>query len=61
MPSTHPEFSEATLTQLLRALRARTSCHPNNPCLIASWPGVREDRMALDIRHAARERGRLVG
>ncbi len=45
MPSAHPEFSEATLTQLLRALRARTSGHPDNPGLIASWPGVREDRM----------------
>ena len=46
MPSTHPEFSEVTLTELLRALRARTSRHPDNPGLIASWPGVREDRMA---------------
>jgi hypothetical protein len=46
MPTTHPEFSEATLTELLRALHARTSAHPDNPGLIASWPGVREDRMA---------------
>jgi hypothetical protein len=46
MPSTRHEFSEPTLTQLLRALRARTSHHPDNPGLIASWPGVREDRMA---------------
>ena len=46
MPFTRHEFSEATLTQLLRALRARTSHHPDNPGLIASWPGVREDRMA---------------
>jgi hypothetical protein len=46
MPFTRHEFSEATLTQLLRALRARTSGHPDNPGLIASWPGVREDRMA---------------
>ena len=45
MPSTHPEFSEVTLTELLRALRARSSRHPDNPGLIASWPGVREDRM----------------
>ena len=43
MPSTRHEFSE---TELLRALRARTSRHPDNPGLIASWPGVREDRMA---------------
>jgi hypothetical protein len=46
MPSTRHEFGEATLTELLRALRARTSHHPDNPGLIASWPGVREDRMA---------------
>jgi hypothetical protein len=46
MPSTRREFSEATLTELLRAPRARTSGHPDNPGLIASWPGVREDRMA---------------
>ena len=41
-----PEFSEVTLTELLRALRARTSRHPDNPGLIASWHGVREDHMA---------------
>jgi hypothetical protein len=46
MRSTHPEFSEVTLTERLRALRARTSRHPDNPGLIASWPGVRQDRMA---------------
>ena len=46
MPSTSSEFSEETLSELLRALRARTSGHPDNPGLIASWPGVREDRMA---------------
>jgi hypothetical protein len=45
MPSTCPEFSEATLTELLRALRARASGDPDNPGLIASWPAVREDRM----------------
>jgi hypothetical protein len=45
-PSTTREFSEATLDALLRALRARTSTHPENPGLIASWPSVREDRMA---------------
>jgi hypothetical protein len=45
MRSTHPEFSEETLTELLRALRARTSRHPDNPGLVASWPGVREARM----------------
>jgi len=31
--------------QLLRALRARAAGHPDNAGLIASWPGVREDRM----------------
>ena len=46
MASITAEFSEATLTELLCALRARTSRHPDNPGLIASWPGVREDRMA---------------
>jgi hypothetical protein len=45
MRSTHHEFSEETLTELLRALRARTSSHPDNPGLVASWPGVREARM----------------
>ncbi len=43
--STHPEFSDATLAELLRALQARTSSHPDNPGLVASWPGVREPRM----------------
>lgn len=46
MPTPTREFSEATLDELLRALRARTSTHPNNPGLIASWPRVREDRMS---------------
>ena len=45
MRSTHPEFSEATLSELLRALRTRTSRHPDNPGLVASWPGVHQTRM----------------
>jgi hypothetical protein len=45
MRSSHQEFSEDTLTELLRALRARTSGHPDNPGLVASWPGVTESRM----------------
>jgi hypothetical protein len=45
MQSTRQEFSEETLAALLRALRARTASHPDNPGLIASWPGVREARM----------------
>ena len=58
MPIARHESSEPTLTELLRALRARTSHHPDKPGLIASWPGVREDRMAaacaelLDRGHA---------
>jgi hypothetical protein len=46
MRSTRPEFSEETLSELLRALRARTSAHPDNPGLVASWPAVPESRMA---------------
>jgi len=45
MRSTHPEFSEETLSELLRALRTRTSRHPDNPGLVASWPGVHQTRM----------------
>jgi len=45
-PKAAREFSEATLQELLRALHARTSTHPDNPGLIASWPGVPEDRMS---------------
>jgi hypothetical protein len=45
-PDQHPEFSEQALAALLAALRARTSHHPDNPGLIACWPGVREARMA---------------
>jgi hypothetical protein len=40
------EFSEQTLDQLLQALHARTASHPENPGLVAFWPGVREERMA---------------
>jgi hypothetical protein len=39
-------FSEQTLTDLLRALRARAVSHPDNPGLIAFWPTVDERRMA---------------
>jgi hypothetical protein len=45
MRSTHPDFSEETLSELLRALRARTAGHPDNPGLVASWPAVPETRM----------------
>ena len=45
MRSTRYEFSDETLTELLRALRARTSGQPDNPGLVASWPGVPESDM----------------
>jgi hypothetical protein len=46
MRSTGHGFSEETLTELLRALRSRTSGHPDNPGLVASWPGVPEAQMS---------------
>ena len=46
MPMIPQMFSEDELTELLRALRARASASPENPGLIASWPGVREDQMS---------------
>jgi hypothetical protein len=46
MRSTVHVFSEETLTELLRALRARTAGHPENPGLVASWPGVPEALMS---------------
>ena len=55
------EFSVETMRELLRALRARASEHPESPGLIASWPGVPEARMAAacgELRrqgHALRE------
>jgi hypothetical protein len=39
-------FSEQTLGELLSALRARAASHPDNPGLVALWPGLREHRMA---------------
>jgi len=39
------EFSAHTMQELLRALRARAVEHPESPALIASWPGVRAERM----------------
>ena len=49
VPRDHPaarrEFSEDTLSELLRALHARAATHPDTPGLIASWPGVPEHRM----------------
>ena len=39
-------FSEQTLAELLAALRARAESHPNNPGIVASWPGVHQHSMA---------------
>jgi hypothetical protein len=39
-------FSEQTLADLLGALRARAVSRPDNPGLIAFWPGLDERRMA---------------
>lgn len=41
-----PRFSEQTLAELLQALRARAATHPDDPGIVASWPAVREHRMA---------------
>jgi hypothetical protein len=41
-----PRFSDETLADLLSALRARAVHRPDNPGLIAFWPGVDEGRMA---------------
>ncbi len=55
------EFSAETMGELLRALRARAADRPENPGLIASWPGVPESRMpaaCAELRrqgHAVRE------
>lgn len=46
MSAARHEFSEDALNEFRRAQRARTSAHPENPGLIASWPHVREDRMS---------------
>ena len=45
-PAPGPRFSQQTLADLLSALRARAVSRPDNPGLIASWPGVDERRMA---------------
>jgi hypothetical protein len=52
-------FSEQELIDLLAALRARASSHPQNPGLVAFWPTVRADRMAAGCRLLA-DRGHAV-
>jgi hypothetical protein len=39
-------FTEQALDTLLAGLQARAQEAPDNPGLIACWPGVREDQMA---------------
>ena len=56
---TRPEFSDATLSGLLRALRTRSATHPESPGLVASAPAVREDRMAAACAEL-RSRGHAV-
>jgi len=41
------QFSDDVLIGLLRALRARSASHPDAPWLIACWPGVQEEQMAV--------------
>jgi hypothetical protein len=43
---TDSRYSEQMLVDLLHALRARASSHPDNPGLVAFWPAVPEHRMA---------------
>jgi hypothetical protein len=57
--SRHHEFSEAALAELLRALRVRSATRPENPGLVASFPAVREDRMAAACTELQR-RGHAV-
>jgi hypothetical protein len=63
LPPDHPaarrEFSEETLSELVRALHARTATHPDTPGLIASWPGVPEHRMPAACG-ALRRRGHAI-
>jgi len=53
------EFSDETLDALLAALHVRAASHPDNPALIACWPGVREERMAAGCRELGR-RGHAI-
>ena len=57
--SRHREFSDAALAELLRALRARSASHPDDPGLVASWPAVRQERMPAACAEL-RRRGHAV-
>jgi hypothetical protein len=50
-PAAHPvadhRFSEEELAGLLSALQARAQTHPDNPGLVACWPAVPAERMAV--------------
>jgi hypothetical protein len=47
-------LSEQDLVDLLDALRARATSHPDNPGLIACWPAVPEHQMAAGCRELLR-------
>jgi hypothetical protein len=47
-------LSEQDLVDLLDALRARATSHPDNPGLIACWPAVPEHWMAVGCRELRR-------
>src|SRR4051794_2739367 len=49
------EFSAETMGELLRALHTRATDHPQSPGLIASWPGVPENRMAAACAQLRRQ------
>jgi anti-sigma regulatory factor (Ser/Thr protein kinase) len=53
--ATGREFSAETIGELLRALHARATDHPESPGLIASWPGVPEERMAAACAELRRQ------
>jgi hypothetical protein len=59
MPAIAHEFSDETLTKLLRALRARSASHPESPGLIASSPTVSADHMAAACAEL-RQRGHAI-
>jgi hypothetical protein len=52
--ATSPGFSDQTLKDLLNALRARAVSRPDNPGLVAFWPGVDERRMPAACAELAR-------
>jgi hypothetical protein len=47
-------FTEQVLDDLLAGLQVRAQEAPDNPGLIACWPGVREDQMAAGCAELVR-------